>query len=69
MALANERTLGTVEIAATTSSIAGWVNQVDFHHHFYAFFPPKILLPAKGTFPARWASTSPVNRVAAEIDI
>jgi len=42
MALAYEGALGTVEIAATTSSIA-----------------------AKGTFPAWWASTSPVNRVAA----
>lgn len=37
MALAYEGALGTVEIAATTSSIAGWVNQLHFHPCLYMF--------------------------------
>ena len=50
MALAYEGALGTVEIAATTSSIAGWENQVHFHSHFYTF--PKNLFTCKGDLPS-----------------
>ena len=76
MALAYEGTPGAIQVAATASSIAE-------QGHFFAFYIVLFIIiyeqgklivssgarPAKGSLPAWRASTPPINRVAAEMEI
>ena len=76
MALAYEGTPGAIQVAATASSIAE-------QGHFFAFYIVLFIIiyeqgklivssgarPAKGSLPAWRASTPPINRVAAEIEM
>ena len=76
MALAYEGTPGAIQVAATTSSIAE-------QGHFFEFYIVLFIIiyeqgklivssgarPAKGSLPAWRASTSSINRVAAEMEI